>query len=95
MQITPGLLRELAALAHLEFDAEQAERMKRDLDSILRYVAKLEELDTTDVPPTWHVLDVATPMRDDAVEGVLPVSEAVRNAPEHDDASMIVPKVIE
>jgi Asp-tRNA(Asn)/Glu-tRNA(Gln) amidotransferase C subunit len=41
------------------------------------------------------VLDIATPLRLDRVAGVLPVKEVVRNAPQHDESSMIVPKVIE
>jgi aspartyl-tRNA(Asn)/glutamyl-tRNA(Gln) amidotransferase subunit C len=85
----------LADLARLELSAEEAERMRRDLDAILAYVDKLSELDTEGVPPTAHVLDIHTPYREDVVRDVLPVAEAIRNAPEHDDATMIVPKVIE
>lgn len=95
MKITSETVRSLASLAALELSPEEVERMRRDLDAILAYVEKLSELDTADVPPTAHVLDIATPFRPDEVCGVLPVSEAVRNAPEHDDTSMIVPKVID
>ena len=45
--------------------------------------------------PTTHVLDLATPLRDDEVRDVLRVDEVVRNAPEHTDSSMVVPKVLE
>jgi aspartyl-tRNA(Asn)/glutamyl-tRNA(Gln) amidotransferase subunit C len=69
--------------------------MQRDLDAILGYVDTLRELDTAGVPPTTHVLEIATPLRADAVCGVLPVSEVVRNAPQHDESAMIVPKVLE
>ena len=69
--------------------------MRRDLDAILVYVDKLAELDTEDVPPTAHVLDISTPYREDVVRDVLPVAEAIRNAPEHDEATMIVPRVVE
>jgi Asp-tRNA(Asn)/Glu-tRNA(Gln) amidotransferase C subunit len=41
------------------------------------------------------VLEIATPLRKDAVRDVLPVSEVVRNAPQHDESAMIVPKVLE
>lgn len=95
MKIRTETVRTLADLASLELAPEEVEQMRRDLDAILAYVDKLSELDTSDVPPTAHVLDIATPLRPDAVRGVLPVSEVVRNAPDHDDTSMIVPKVIE
>ncbi len=95
MKIDEETVRELARLASLELEPEEVERMRRDLDAILEYVEKLQALDTEGVPPTAHVLDIETPYRPDTVGGVLSVSEAIRNAPEHDDAQMIVPKVIE
>ncbi len=95
MKINAETVQRLAELARLRLEGDEVERMQRDLESILNYVDKLAELDTTDVPPTTHVLDMRTPMREDSVEGVLTVEEAVRNAPEHDTASMLVPKVLE
>jgi aspartyl-tRNA(Asn)/glutamyl-tRNA(Gln) amidotransferase subunit C len=95
MRISAETVLELADLARLRLDPEEVERMRRDLDAILGYVEKLSELDTTQVPPTAHVLDISTPLRLDRVAGVLPVKEVVRNAPQHDESSMIVPKVIE
>ena len=95
MRIDEHSVQQLAELARLELSAEEITRMQRDLDSILEYVDKLSELDTTDVPPTAHVLDITTPMRPDRVQRLLPVSEAIRNSPQHDGSSMIVPKVIE
>ena len=61
----------------------------------LNGLQKLSELDTTGVQPTTHVLEIATPLRPDEVRGVLPVAEVVRNAPQHDERAMIVPKVLE
>lgn len=95
MEITAELIRELSVLAALELDAGESERMKRDLAAILGYVEQLAELDLDGVPPTSHVLDVATPLRPDEVRGVLPVEAAIGSSPRHDASSMIVPKVIE
>ena len=95
MKIGADQVLELAELAQLRLEPDEAERMRRDLDAILEYVDKLRELDTDGVEPTAHVLEISTPYRKDAVGGVLPVSEAIRNAPEHDESQMIVPKVIE
>ena len=95
MKITDEILDGLTALAQLELDPAESARMKRDLDAILGYAAKLEELDTEGVPPTAHVLDVDTPLREDQAREVLPVSEAIRGAPAHNQSALIVPKVIE
>ena len=95
MKITAEIVAHIADLASLQLDAEESRRMQADLDAILGWVEKLSELDTTDVPPTAHVIEMATPMRRDEVADVLPVDEALRNAPRHDDGSMIVPKVID
>lgn len=95
MKISAETVQYLAELASLRLSDEEVARMQRDLDAILAYVDKLQELDTSDVPPTAHVLDIMTPYREDVVRDVLPVEEAVRNAPEHDRSSMHVPKVIE
>jgi aspartyl-tRNA(Asn)/glutamyl-tRNA(Gln) amidotransferase subunit C len=95
MRISAETVLELAHLARLRLEPDEVERMRRDLDAILGYVEQLSELETSDVPPTAHVLDILTPFRSDRVAGLLPVGEVVRNAPQHDEASMIVPRVIE
>ena len=95
MNITRETVLYVARLARLRLRDEEVPRMQRDLDAILDYVATLRGLDTTGVPPTTHVLEIETPLRADEVRRVLPVSEVVRNAPEHDESAMIVPKVLE
>ena len=95
MKIDAQTVRELAVLACLELSDGEVEAMRADLEAILEYVDLLEELDTENVPPTAHVLDMETPLRDDEVAGVLPREEVLRNGPKHDDSSVIVPRVIE
>ena len=95
MAISSNDVQRLASLARLNLDADEVEAMRCDLDAILTYVGKLAELDTSAIAPTAHVLDIETPLRVDAVGRQLTASEAVRNAPAHDDSSMIVPKVVE
>jgi aspartyl-tRNA(Asn)/glutamyl-tRNA(Gln) amidotransferase subunit C len=95
VEITADTVRGLAALARIELDAAEVERMRRDLAAMLDYVEQLSELDVSDVPPTAHVLDVPTPFRADGDLRRLPVAEVVRNAPQHDRGSYVVPKVLE
>jgi len=95
VEITAETVRGLAALAQLELDDAEVERMRVDLAAILDYVDQLSALDVEGVPPTAHVLDVDTPFRSDDHVRRLPVSEVVRNAPDHDDNSYVVPKILE
>jgi aspartyl-tRNA(Asn)/glutamyl-tRNA(Gln) amidotransferase subunit C len=95
MNITRETVLYVARLARLSLSDDEVGRMQRDLDAVLGYVQKLSELDTSGVQPTTHVLEIATPLRPDEVRGVLAVAEVVRNAPQHDERAMIVPKVLE
>ena len=95
MNITRETVLYVARLARLQLAADEVTRMQRDLDAVLGYVNTLSQLDTTGVLPTTHVLEIPTPLRPDEVRDVLPVAEVVRNAPQHDESAMIVPKVLE
>jgi aspartyl-tRNA(Asn)/glutamyl-tRNA(Gln) amidotransferase subunit C len=85
----------IARLAKLRLADAEVERMQRDLSAILGHVASLSAVDTEGVAPTTHVLEIATPLRRDEIAGVLPVAEVVRNAPDHTENAMVVPKVLE
>jgi len=95
MKISDQDIRNIAELARLGLEENEVAGLRSDLEAILGYVNLLDAVDTEGVEPTAHVLDIPTPMRADEVSGVLPVSEVVRNAPEHDERSMLVPKVLE
>src|SRR6201987_5776192 len=101
----------VADLANLDLTAEERAGMLRDLNSILDYVDRLSELDTSNVPPMAQVSDrygvdqeklgserFAYASREDILEGLrksLPHEEALANAPDADDNFFRVPKVIE
>jgi aspartyl-tRNA(Asn)/glutamyl-tRNA(Gln) amidotransferase subunit C len=95
MKITREDVIKAAELARLEFKEEELEKFAEQLGSILKYIGKLNELDTKDVEPTSHVLDIATPLREDAVEEWLTTGEALENAPQEEDGFFVVPQVIE
>jgi len=88
-------VRHVALLARLELSEEELEQFAHELGDILDYVAKLNELDTTDVPPTSHSLPLANVMRDDVVKPSLPKEEALANAPDAEDGCFKVPQVIQ
>jgi aspartyl-tRNA(Asn)/glutamyl-tRNA(Gln) amidotransferase subunit C len=111
MKITEKDVAYVAELANLDLTAAERERMLRDLNSILEYVDRLNELETDNVEPMAQVSDrygvdvsrrgsdrFAYASRDDIKYGLrpsLPHEEALANAPETDGAFFEVPKVIE
>ena len=84
----------VARLARLDMDAAELARMTGQLDAILRYAAKLDEVDISGVAPTTHTLNAVNALRDDEARPSLPRDEALNNAPERNDRAFIVPKVI-
>lgn len=95
MKITREDVIKVAELARLEFREEELEKFTEQLGNIITYIGKLNELDTRDVEPTSHVLDLATPLREDKVVEWLTREEALENAPREEDGFFVVPQVIE
>jgi len=95
MKITKEDVIKVAELARLEFGEVELERFTEQLGNILTYIGKLNELDTKDVEPTSHVLDLATPLREDAVMEWITRGDALENAPSEEDGFFVVPQVIE
>ncbi|WP_242310575.1 Asp-tRNA(Asn)/Glu-tRNA(Gln) amidotransferase subunit GatC, partial [Bacillus cereus group sp. BfR-BA-01524] len=73
----------------------EAEKFQKQLDAIVTFAEQLNELDTTDVKPTTHVLTMKNVMREDVAEKGLPVEEVLKNAPDHKDNQIRVPAVLE
>jgi len=95
MKITRDDVIKVAELARLEFREEELEKFTEQLGNILKYIGKLNELDTKDVEPTSHVLDLATPLREDTVMEWITREDALQNAPQEEDGFFVVPQVIE
>ena len=94
MKITPEEVQHVAKLARLDLTDNEVVRMTGQLDAILSYVAKLDELDTTGVALTTHTQQVVNAFRDDEVRSSLPRELALSNAPEQNGESFVVPRVI-
>lgn len=95
MSVSRDDVRHVAQLARLDFSEDEEAQMADELSQILDYVDKLDELDTSGVPPMSHVLDVTNVFRPDAVEERIDRAQALELAPEADDEYVRVPKVIE
>jgi aspartyl-tRNA(Asn)/glutamyl-tRNA(Gln) amidotransferase subunit C len=94
MRITEEEVERVAHLARLNLTGQELEMMTSQLDTILSYVAKLEELDTTGVPVTTHAFSVANAFRDDRVQGSLTQDEALVNGPRQNGEAFVVPRII-
>jgi aspartyl-tRNA(Asn)/glutamyl-tRNA(Gln) amidotransferase subunit C len=94
MKITIDEVKYVSGLARLELQAEEAEAMTSQLDQILSYVDKLNELDTSQVEPTTHAISITNAFREDELRESLPQEKALANGPRHNGESFVVPKVI-
>ena len=94
MAVTIKDVEHIAALARLEFSDEEKEKFTHQLNDILHYIEKLNELDTTQVEPLSHVIELSNVFRDDDVKPSISTEEALKNAPAKTDTLFKVPKVI-
>lgn len=94
MQVNDELVDQLSNLARLSFKPEEKEGIKTDLQKMISFIEKLNELDTTGVEPLLFMTDEVNVLRDDEVKGSITREEALLNAPLKDDQFFKVPKVI-
>jgi aspartyl-tRNA(Asn)/glutamyl-tRNA(Gln) amidotransferase subunit C len=95
MELSEAEVRHVAALARLDLSDKEVESLAKDMNQILGYVAKLNELNTDDVEPTTHVVEMSTPYRDDEVSRTPSVEDALANAPKTENNHFVVPSIIE
>lgn len=85
----------IAQLAKLSFSEEEKARFTEQFNEILSFMEKLNELDTSNVEPLSHVIELQNVLREDTVIPSLPTEEALKNAPAKTDRFFKVPKVID
>ncbi len=87
-------VRYTAHLSRLKLTPEEEEKFTEQLAKILSYVNKLREVNTKNVPPTFHVLPVKNIFREDELRSSLSQKETLSNAPEHKYNQFQVPRII-
>jgi len=87
-------LEKIASLARLKLNDNEKEKFLGQINQILQYVEKLNELDTTNVEPLSHSLDLVNVTRKDVPGQSLPTKKALENAPSKSDEFFRVPKVV-
>ncbi|SMO66843.1 Asp-tRNA(Asn)/Glu-tRNA(Gln) amidotransferase subunit GatC [Fodinibius sediminis] len=95
MSVTKKDVKYVADLAHLQLTDEESESLVSDMNQILDYMTTLEELDTSDVEPLEHVIDLEYRLRDDKAQPPLSHEDALKNAPDADSDYFRVPRVID
>ncbi|MCX6152437.1 MAG: Asp-tRNA(Asn)/Glu-tRNA(Gln) amidotransferase subunit GatC [Ignavibacteriales bacterium] len=94
MSVTRKDVEHIAELARLNFKEDELENFTHQLNQILDYMEKLNELDTENIEPLSHPVEVSNVFREDELIQSIPTEEALKNAPDKDDQFFKVPKVI-
>ena len=94
MEVNDELVDNLANLARLHFSDEEKQDLKKDLQRMIQFVDKLNELDVANTEPLLHMSDNTNVLREDEVKGSITRKEGLQNAPDTDGVFFKVPKVI-
>lgn len=95
MKLTLAEVEHIAQLARLELTAAEKELYRQQLSEILEYAARLQNLDTSGIPPTASVLPPRSVLRPDEPRPGLPLNDVLRNAAQTEDDQFRVPPVLE
>jgi len=95
MTIDEETVEKIAHLARLELSATEKQEMIQDMNKILGFMDKLNEIDTTGVEPLIYMTDEVNSFREDIVKQEITHEEALSNAPKHDENYFLVAKVID
>lgn len=94
MKVDKQLVERVAELAKLQFNEEEKESIRGDLEKILEFVDKLNEVDTEGVEPLVYITEEKNVLRPDVVKHEISREEALKNAPQKDSDYIKVPKVL-
>lgn len=94
MALTHEVVQHVAELARLSLNPAELDTFTQQLNDILAYMTKLQEVDTTGIPPLAHVIPLANAFREDEVEPGLEREGCLANAPEREAGAFVVPRII-
>jgi aspartyl-tRNA(Asn)/glutamyl-tRNA(Gln) amidotransferase subunit C len=95
MRLTGKEIQQIAMLARLRLTAEEEARLTEQLDHILQYMEKLNQLDTSGIEPFGYIVETINPMREDMVTNQANAEALLANAPAKENTFFQVPKIIE
>lgn len=94
MEVNDAMIDKLAHLSRLQFNQTEKAAIKKDLQQMIEFVEKLNELDLEGVEPMLFMSEEVNVLREDEIKGSISRAEALKNAPLHDEQFFKVPKVI-
>ena len=94
MEVNDVLIDKLANLAKLKFDPQEKDAITDDLEKMIGFIKKMDELDTTGVEPLLHMSPNVNVLREDVIQGSISNAEVLKNASVSASPYFIVPKVI-
>lgn len=95
MKITDEIVDHIAHLARLDFQGEKKTAIREDLERIINFMEKLQEVDTENVEPLIFMSDEVNRLREDELKPMVPQDEALKNAPKKDSDYFRIPKVLD
>ena len=95
MKITEEIVDHIAHLARLEFEGEKKEAIRKDMENIISFMDKLNEVPTDNVEPLIFMNDEVNKLREDVSEDTLTQREALKNAPKKDSDYFRIQKVLD
>jgi len=94
-KIDENLVRHIAMLSRLKPSDAEVRLFSEQLSAIVAYMDQLNEVDTSDVPPTAHALPVSNVFRADDAHAAMTPEQALTNAPQRDGHFFALPKVLD
>jgi aspartyl-tRNA(Asn)/glutamyl-tRNA(Gln) amidotransferase subunit C len=94
MEVNHALIDKLSLLARLEIKPEEKEKLRDDLQQMIGFIEKLQELDTTGIEPLMHLTEEINVLREDEVKGSVERETGLENATLRNEYFFMVPKVI-
>ena len=95
MKITEEIVDHIAHLARLEFEGEKKEAIRKDMENLISFMDKLNEVPTDNVEPLIFMNDEVNKLREDVSEETITQREALKNAPKKDSDYFRIPKVLD
>lgn len=94
MEVSNELIDKLSTLARLKIEPGEKEGLRSDMQQMIGFIEKLQELDTTGIEPLLHMTTEINKLRDDEIKTSITRAEGLQNARLKDDTYFLVPKVI-
>ena len=95
MTIDLKTVKHISKLSRISVDEEKAKKLEKDLNSIFKFIEKLNQLDTKKVDPLTSIADTVLQLRKDEIKSFNIRDQILKNSPENNKDFFVVPKVVE